>query len=290
MIKIALAQYPITPCRSFDEWRGHTEAWIDAASGAQLAVFPEYGAMELTHLFSEAVRNDLQAQMEALQGLHDDFVAVYSELATRSNMTLVAPSLPVWEKARFVNRAYVLYANGGIAWQDKWRMTRFEAESWGVSSGDLSATVFETDWGRFGVQICYDIEFPEGAKALCGAGAQLIVAPSCTETLRGATRVHVGARARALENQCYVAVAQTVGEALWSPAVDINYGYGALYGPPDTGFPEDGVVALGRPQAPEWLLAEIDLDKVVDVRINGQVLNYRDQDLGGEPKINLPER
>ncbi len=138
-------------------------------------------------------------------------------------------------------------------------------------------TLFESDWGNFGIQICYDVEFPIGAQLLGAAGAQLILAPSCTETVRGAARVHVGARARALENQCYTAVAQTVGEARWSPAVDINYGYAAVYAPPDLGLPPTGIVAQHSPQTPGWLVQDLDLQALQTVRKDGQVLNFRDQ-------------
>ena len=84
-----------------------------------------------------------------------------------------------------------------------------------IQSAPKKLTLFEDSWGSFGIQICYDVEFALGSQLLCSAGASLIVSPSCTETIRGATRVHIGARARALENQCYVVVSQTVGNAEW---------------------------------------------------------------------------
>jgi len=57
--------------------------------------------------------------------------------------------------------------------------------------------------------------------------------------------------------------------------VDINVGAAAVYGPPDHGFPADGVLAQGRLNQPAWVLADLDLDKVAQVRREGQVLNYR---------------
>jgi hypothetical protein len=57
--------------------------------------------------------------------------------------------------------------------------------------------------------------------------------------------------------------------------VDVNVGAAGIYGPPDLGFPEDGVVALGPLNQPGWIYGEIDLDKVALVREQGQVLNYR---------------
>ena len=99
--------------------------------------------------------------------------------------------------------------------------------------------------------------------------------PSCTDTLAGYYRVKVGAQARALENQCYVIQSPIVGEAAWSPAVDVNIGSAGVYGPPDRGFPDDGVIAIGPLNAPCWLYAEIDPAKVAEVRENGAVRPFR---------------
>jgi predicted amidohydrolase len=91
----------------------------------------------------------------------------------------------------------------------------------------------------------------------------------------GYSRVEVAARARALENQCFVGVAPLVGEAAWSPATDINVGAAGLYGPPDLGFPPDGILARGELNRPGWVYGEIDPAAVARVRSEGQVLNHR---------------
>ncbi len=277
-LRVASAQYPIAAHASFDAWRVHLDTWVSrgVVEGAQLLVFPEYGALELLSLFTADVQADIHQNLSVLQPMLADFSTVFAALARRYQCVIVAPSLPVALDNTFINRAFVFGPQGLAGWQDKWFMTRFEDEEWGIVSAPKELSVFEADWGKFGVQICYDIEFPIGAQRLCAAGARLIVVPSCTETIRGATRVHVGARARALENQAFVLVSQTIGEALWSPVVDINYGYGACYCPPDAGLPEEGIVAMGHPQVVTWLEATIDLDAVDAVRRDGQVFNFRD--------------
>ena len=68
----------------------------------------------------------------------------------------------------------------------------------------------------------------------------------------------------------------TVGSGRWSPAVDANRGAAAVYGPPDRGFPGDGVVAIGEMDQPQWLFAEVDLAKVAELRADGTVPNRRD--------------
>jgi predicted amidohydrolase len=167
-------------------------------------------------------------------------------------------------------------------------MTRFEREQWGIAGGTL-LNVFDIGDCKIGIAICYDIEFPLIAHAMSEAGAELILAPSCTDTLAGANRVHVGARARALENQVYVAVAPTVGEAAWSPAVDVNTGWAALYATPDRGFPDDGILAKGELNHPGWVYAELDFDRLRAARANAQVFTRADWNNQDQPSLKVTQ-
>lgn len=275
-VRIALAQYPITFHQSLEDWKKHTENWIlEACSqGAQILVFPEYGSMELTSLFSEAVRNDLKLQIDHMQELLPYFIESFREFAQKYQCVIVAPSFPVDLGEKTVNRCFVFTENT-FSHQDKHFMTRFEDESWEISSSDGALRLFDTRFGKFGVQICFDIEFPIGGHLLAEAGAEFILVPSCTETLKGATRVHIGARARAMELQLFTGVSQTIGEALWSPAVDINYGYTAFYSSPDGNFDDEGILAKEKAQTSGWLIETLDLSKNAEIRENGQVLNFK---------------
>jgi predicted amidohydrolase len=180
------------------------------------------------------------------------------------------------------NRAPLITPEGRVAFQDKRAMTRFEAERWGVERG-ADPKVFDTPWGRVGISVCYDVEFPKHVRAQVEAGSWLILAPSCTDTMHGFNRVQFGARARALENQCYVAIAPTVGEAPWSAALDVNRGFAAVFGPVDRGFPEDGVLARGALDAPGWVFCTLDPARIERVRREGTVLNHRDWPQGRLP-------
>jgi predicted amidohydrolase len=245
-----------------------------------LLVFPEYGAMSVAALFEPAVQADLHGQLQALQERREDWLALHRQLAAVHRVAIVAGSFP-WqlEDGSFRNRAWFCADDGDCEYQDKRVMTRFEREVWGVSGVDRAPVplkVFDTALGRIGINLCYDAEFPLHARAQTEAGTELILVPSCTDAAAGWHRVRVAAAARALENQCYVAVSPLVGEAPWSPAVDVNVGAAGVYGPPDRGFPEDGVIAQGPVNEPGWVYAQIDLAKVALVRSNGQVLNRRD--------------
>ncbi|WP_300299818.1 carbon-nitrogen hydrolase family protein [Ferrovibrio sp.] len=289
-MKISCAQYPIGTFASLEDWRANAARWVDeaAGAGAQLLLFPEYGGMELASLLPEAVQRDLTGQIAAMQQYRDAFVETYAALARQHGVFVVGPSLPVKQGDGFVNRAYVFSPAGAMGFQDKRQMTRFEREDW-IIGGGADLKMFEARIGgetiRFGIDICYDIEFPLIAHAQAAAGADLVLAPSCTDTLAGANRVLVGARARALENQVYVAVAPTVGNAAWSPAVDVNLGWAGVFAAPDRGLPDDGVIVQGKLNAPGWVYADLDFGLLRRARDNAQVFTRRDWDGQMRPSL-----
>ena len=277
LMKVATANYPITEHASWEAYCQHLESWVSEASeqGAQLLVFPEYGAMELCSLFDAQVQADLVGQIRSLQVHVEPFITLHQQLAQSYQVTLLAASLPVLQNHRFVNRAHLCLPDGSMTYQDKLTMTRFEDEHWDMAASD-QLQVFETPVGKLGICICYDSEFPHYARQLVEMGADIILVPSCTDTLAGYNRVRIGSRARALENQCYVVQSPTVGDAPWSLAVDENHGAAAVYTPVDKGFPVDGILAQAELDVPGWVFAELDVAKLSEVRRAGQVLNYRD--------------
>lgn len=274
-LRIAAAQYPIEAIASWETYAEKIARWVGeaAANGAEVLLFPEYGAMELARSFAPEVWGDLQQSIDFVGAMRGSIDALHADLAERHQVHIVAASLPERDEDGVThNVARVVSPKGRIGEQRKLMMTRFEREQWRVQGGD-AINVFEMRAGRFGVAICYDAEFPLIVRAMSEAGASVILVPSCTDTLHGYYRVRVAAQARALENQCYVVQAPTVGEALWSPAVDRNVGAAGVFGPPDLGFPDDGVVAAGVLNEPMWLCADLDLTAVARVRREGQVLN-----------------
>lgn len=275
--RLAAAQFPVFEPKDWGAFESAVSQWVAeaATSGAKLLVFPEYAAMSLPALFDAPLRSDLVRQVEAMQALRERYVELHRDLACRHGVYLLAGSFP-WrlDDARVVNRAWFFAPDGRADFQDKQIMTRFERESWHIDS-NAGLKVFDTALGCIAVNICYDSEFPLLARAQAEAGAQLILVPSCTDAPAGYHRVRVGCQARALENQCLVVQSPLVGEAPWSPAVDVNVGAAGVFGPPDRGFPDDGVLALGTMNRPQWLYAEVDLDAVARVRGDGQVFNFR---------------
>lgn len=274
-LTIAAAAYPLDWFDDFAAYEAKVTAWVaeGAATGADLLVFPEYAAMELASLGGKAVAADLQGALSEVARNAPAMDALVARLAARHGVMILGPSGPVFVGNRPVNRATLVGPTGIIGHQDKLIMTRFEREEWDVIPGADGLTLFETPLGNLGVIICYDSEFPLLARTLAEAGAEILLAPSCTETLAGFTRVRVGAMARALENQCVVVHAPLVGSAPWCVGVEENTGRASIYGPPDRGWPATGILAEGAMNEPGWVSATVSRALIAQTRADGGVLN-----------------
>ncbi len=276
--KIAAAQYDISFLENWQQYQDKVERWVAEAAqqDAKILLFPEYASMELASLYGEEVYSSLSKQLAAMQSLLDDYLDLYRSLAKKYQCIIQPGTFPVKTDAdSYRNRAYLFMPEGLVDYQDKLMMTRFENEQWLIQKGE-ELKCFDTDYGRIAINICYDSEFPLLARKQVEAGANLLLVPSCTDTLAGYHRVKIGCQARALENQCYVVQSTLVGEASWSEAVDVNIGAAAVYTPVDRGFPDNGILAAGKLNEVQWVVAEVSLSACGTVREQGQVFNYRD--------------
>jgi predicted amidohydrolase len=278
IVRVAACAYPIEKLSSFAQYEDKQARWVEDASGqgAQLLVFPEYASMELSSLLGGEARSTLAAELSCVQPLLAPMLQVFASLSARFNVHILSPSFPEQVAGVARNRARLHAPSGQSVVVEKQQMTRFESEEWGIAPGDKGAHVIDSALGTLGVAICYDSEFPLLVRRQVEAGADLVLVPSCTETLAGYHRVAIGSRARALENQCYVVQAPTVGKAPWSHAIDDNHGAAGIYGPVDSSLESDGVLAQGQLDVPGWVVADLDFDALARVRADGQTRNYRD--------------
>lgn len=279
-LKVASAQYPIGDPKSRAAWEDKIARWVKegAATGSGILVFPEYAAIEQAAIFGPAVSGDLKATLAKVAELAESRIATHADLARKHNVHILVGSGPLLKPdGRFVNAAQLVTPSGNVGTQEKLVMTPFERD-WGISAGG-PVRVFETAIGTFGIAICYDCEFPLPVRAMAEAGADVLLVPSCTERVSGYHRVRTGSLARALENSIAVVQSPTVGEAPWSPAVDINAGAAGVYVPSEHAVSDTGVLAEGKLNAKLWISATIDLARLRAVRANGEMRNARDWDL-----------
>ncbi len=272
LLRIGLLPWQVGGKPGLDGWTARLAHSVAEAAGqgARLLVLPEYAAMDQ----AAGDTPDLATELRRGCDLAPAMIAASRDIARRHGVWLLPGSFPLRDGDRVHNRAPLIAPDGRLAFQDKHVMTRFEDEEWGVSPGAPPA-VFDTEFGRIGIAICLDAEFPPLVRAQVEAGAWLILAPSCTDTRHGFNRVRIAAAARAMENQCFVALVPTVGDNPASAALDTNRGHAALFGPVDRGFPEDGLLARGPDEAGQWLFCDLDPARIEAVRREGAVRNHR---------------
>ena len=137
--------------------------------------------------------------------------------------------------------------------------------------------MFDTDAGKIGILVCYDVEFPELSRILAAQGMQILFVPFLTDTQNGYNRVKFCAQARAVENECYVAIAGCVGNLPNVNNMDISYAQSAVYTPSDFGFPTNGIQSEATPNSEMIVIADVDLSLLGELHEYGSVQNLKDR-------------
>ncbi len=283
-IRVATLQYFVRPISSFDQFRDQVVGLVETAAdyNAHLLVFPEYFTVQLLTL--EDVRRPIREQIRGLARERDRFLGLMSELAKQHKLYIAAGTIPsTGDDGALHNECYFFAPSGAHASQGKIHMTRFERDEWLVKSRN-ELRIFETEFGRVAVTICYDVEFPELARVAAREGAVILVVPSCTDDRQGFLRVRYCAQARAIENQMYVIHSATVGSLPMVPAVSLNYGLASILTPSDFPFSRDGILAEGIANQETMVIGELNLATLIDSRESGTVLPLRDSQASAEVK------
>ncbi len=278
-VRVASCQYFIRPVERFEQFEAQVEGLVDTAHDyrCRLLVFPEYFTCQLLTTL-EKRDEPFDRQVRHLARLEQRIVEMFTRLARKSGMYIVGGTLPAVDPPdleTLYNECYVYAPNGNWEVQGKLYMTRFEKEEWHVSS-HKSLRVFETDFGRIAINICYDVEFPELARAAALRGANILIVPSWTDDRQGFLRVRTCAAARAIENQMYVIHSGAVGALPSIPAVSLLYGQASILTPSDFGFGRDGILAEGMPNQESMILGELDMHLIESTRTDGTVLPLTD--------------
>ncbi len=272
-LRVASLQYFIRPVQTFDQFRDQVQALVETAAdyNAHLLVFPEYFTIQLLTLGN--IKRPIEEQIRDLANQASRFINLMSELARANQIHIVAGTIPVIEDGsdKVYNRCNFFSPSGKHGVQGKLHMTRFETEEWKVSASS-KVKVFETDFGRLAIAICYDVEFPEIARAAGREGAHILVVPSCTDDRQGFLRVRYCAHARAIENQMYVIQSCTVGSLPMVPAVCLNYGQASILTPSDFSFSRDGILAEGNANQEMMVIGDLNLSTILQSRSFGTVL------------------
>ena len=251
------------------------EFFIDAVSGyrSDFAVFPEFFNAPLmagnNHLSTPEAIRELAKHTE-------DMVQRFSKLAISYNINIITGSMPEVVNNKLYNVGYLCRRDGSIERYEKLHITPDEAKVWGMVGGN-KLQAFDTDCGKIGILICYDSEFPELSRILADEGMDILFVPFLTDTQNGYSRVRHCAQARAIENECYVAISGSVGNLPNVQNMDIQYAQSAVFTPCDFAFPTNGVKAEATQNAEMILIADVDIDLLRELNQFGSVRNLKDR-------------
>jgi beta-ureidopropionase len=192
-------------------------------------------------------------------------------LAQKYQMAMVVPLYEREQAGVYYNTAAILDADG--SYLGKYRKTHIPQtsgfwEKYFFKPGNMGYPVFKTRYATIGAYICYDRHFPEGARALGLAGAEIVFNPSATVAGLSEHLWKVEQPAHAIANGYYVGAINRVGtEAPWN--------IGEFYGQSYFVNPRGQFVAMGSRDKDEVVVGELDLDLIEEVRRTWQF--YRDR-------------
>ncbi|MFT5123646.1 MAG: putative amidohydrolase/GNAT superfamily N-acetyltransferase [Verrucomicrobiales bacterium] len=274
-VRIGLVQWQMRSFPDMDSLMRQAEYFVDAVSdyGADFMLFPEFFNAPLmapyNHLPESQAIRELAAHAIPLR---DRFL----NLAVSYNVNIITGSMPVLEGDTLLNVAYLCRRDGSWEQFHKIHPTPSEVSAWGMVGGD-KIQAFDTDCGRIGILICYDVEFPEASRILADQGMNILFVPFLTDTQNGYMRVRHCAQARAIENECYVVIAGAVGNLPNVNNMDIQYAQSAILTPSDFSFPTNTVKAEATPNTEMVLIADVDLNLIKALHARGSVTNLRDR-------------
>lgn len=289
-IRVASLQYFIRPVQTFEQFRDQVTALVETAADykVHLLVFPEYFTVQLLTLGD--VKKPIREQVRDLARQAPRFLDLMKALAVANRIYIVAGTIPVLDDDSdpVYNDSFIFSPSGTRGVQGKLHMTRFERDEWNVSARS-TFRIFDTAFGRLAITICYDVEFPEIARAAGREGAHILVVPSCTDERQGFLRVRYCAQARAIENQMYVIQSCTVGSLPMVPAVSLNYGQASILTPSDFSFARDGILAEGHPNQEMMVIGDLNLETIQQSRSFGTVLplldSHRSLQIADKPEV-----
>lgn len=275
VVRVGVVQWQMRKCESMEELLSQAEYFIDAVSDyeADFVLFPEFFNAPLMGLHPCRTTHE---SVRFLAQYTEVFLREMRHLAVTYNINIITGSMPLLENDRMFNVAYLCRRDGSVEEQRKIHVTPQEEDHWVIEGGD-SLRIFDTDAGRIGILICYDIEFPELSRLLALQGVEILFVPFWTDTKNAYLRVRLCAQARAVENECYVAIAGSVGNLPSVDSLDIQYAQSAVFSPSDFAFPQDAIMAEATPNSEMIIFSDLDLDKLKVLRNEGSVTNVKDR-------------
>ncbi|WGK66284.1 carbon-nitrogen hydrolase family protein [Croceiramulus getboli] len=275
VVRLGLIQWQMRLYDGFEDVMQQAEYFIDTVAGyrSDFALFPEFFnaplMAEYNHLSEPEAIRKLAEYTERIKDRMSQFSVSY-------NINIITGSMPEVVDGKLYNAGYLCKRDGSVERFEKIHVTPDEAKVWGMQPGN-AVQVYDTDCGKIGILICYDSEFPELSRLLALEGMDILFVPFLTDTQNGYSRVRRCCQARAIENECYVAIAGSVGNLPKVHNMDIQYAQSAVFTPCDFAFPNNGVKAETTPNTEMILVADVDIDLLRELNAYGSVRNLKDR-------------
>lgn len=274
-VRLGLVQWQMRPYKDLDELYTQLDFFLQVVSGykSDFAVLPELFNAPLMAAFND------HTEAEAIRFLAEHTLPIRDFLvkaAVKFNVNVVSGSMPLLEDGVLYNVGFLCRRDGTWERYEKIHITPNERHAWGIKGGK-QVRVFDTDCGKVGVLICYDCEFPELVRILALQGMQILFVPFLTDTQNAYSRVRHCSQARAIENECFVAIAGSVGNLPRVKNMDIQYAQSAVFTPCDFAFPSSGIKGEATANTEMVLVVDVDLSLLNDMHHHGSVQNLKDR-------------
>lgn len=275
VIRLGLVQWQMRPLANLEALFEQSEFFIDVVSGynSDFVLFPELFIAPLMADYNHLTEADA---IREISHFTEPIRKKFQEFAIAYNINIITGSMPFTEDGNLYNVGFLCKRDGTSEMYTKIHITPNEVQYWGMKGGSEIRT-FDTDCGKIGIMICYDVEFPEMARLMADEGMEILFVPFLTDTQNAYTRVKLCAQARAIENECYVAIAGCVGNLPKVNNMDIQYAQAAVFTPSDFAFPSNGIKAEATPNTEMTLIADVDLDMLKKLHEMGSVRILKDR-------------
>lgn len=275
VVRVGLIQWQMRIYKTLDDLFEQVEYFVDAVASykSDFILFPEFFNAPLMAEYNKLTESQAIRKLAAYT---DEIRDRFLKLAISYNINIITGSMPYVKNETLYNIGHICRRNGTYETYEKIHVTPDEKKFWGLKGGD-NIKIYETDCGPIGVLICYDIEFPELSRILANKGMNILFVPFLTDTQNGYSRVRYCARARAIENECYVAIAGSVGNLPKVENMDIQFAQSVVFTPCDFSFPTTGIKAEATPNTEMILVADVDLDLLKELHSFGAVTNLKDR-------------
>ena len=266
-IKLALCQMNVIDDKEANIEKATSMINDSADNNADFIVLPE--------MFNCPYSNDKFIEYGEYENESTTLMAI-SELASENNVYILAGSIPEYEKDNLYNTSYLFDRTGSIIAKHR-KMHLFDIdvkdkitfkESDVLTSGE-NVTVAETEFGKVGIGICYDVRFPELARLMVEDGALILFYPGAFNMTTGPAHWELLFRSRALDNQAFCV---GVAPALNMDASYHSYGHSIVTSP-------WGEVISQADEKEDIIFCEIDLSEIKKVREELPLLKNKRKDL-----------